>query len=320
MFSVKAQPSKIAKGASARIEPVSETQRRRADLIRRLRKANVDVGYLAGLRDCSPDECGRVNCAEGCPYGSRRRRLSEAIALKKLLEKVDGPILELWLTKDVWARRIGDLRKIKIDACTKLLRRGLDKLYDFKVIAVGTVQIRFDAAAHVWRPMVHLVVADADKEDLERALSLDPNRQHHRSYCRISKVNDICATICDVLRRDADGREVPWFHAPPMKRAQRREYYAWTLSLKLGSRLVRYGCDRYFNRLDKKERIRRPKGRKKRPYPVWLEPHMFGNINGRWENVDPHKADYTPKPKVKQTPRRRPWEEIEVNDEYFDLD
>ena len=52
------------------------------------------------------------------------------------------------------------------------------------------------------------------------------------------------------------------------------EYYQWRLALPANSCLIRYGCDRYFNKLAKEPRsIKEPK---KRRYPSWLVPFMFG--------------------------------------------
>jgi hypothetical protein len=53
------------------------------------------------------------------------------------------------------------------------------------------------------------------------------------------------------------------------------EYYQWRFALPANICLIRYGCDRHFNKLAKEPRlIKEPK---KRPYPEWLTPFMFGN-------------------------------------------
>jgi len=60
------------------------------------------------------------------------------------------------------------------------------------------------------------------------------------------------------------------------KKVWRAEYYRWLLRLGVGDRMIRYGCDQYFNALKKQPRRIKHKPRKKRPYPGWLKPYMFG--------------------------------------------
>jgi hypothetical protein len=54
---------RLLKLGISNFETVSRTRKRQADLLRRLRLAGIDPGRYAGLVDCSPDHCGRRECA-----------------------------------------------------------------------------------------------------------------------------------------------------------------------------------------------------------------------------------------------------------------
>jgi hypothetical protein len=70
----------------------------------------------------------------------------------------------------------------------------------------------------------------------------------------------------------------------------RTEFYEWLLSLSVGDRLIRHGCDRHFRRLHKQARkVKRPRAqdiqrKKKRYLPGHLEPHAFGGA--KWDHKD----------------------------------
>ena len=75
---------------------------------------------------------------------------------------------------------------------------------------------------------------------------------------RVNEVEDLGQTISTVLRGDLQG----WDHPVPPNdkpakptKAQRAEIYRWLLGLKFGDRMIRYGCDRDLDRLDKKARV-----------------------------------------------------------------
>jgi hypothetical protein len=280
---------RLAKLGISNFDGVDTTERRQIDLINRLRGTQIDI---AGLEDCGPLICGRAKCAEGCPFGIRRRRLKEIIATHRLLTTVGGPVNEVWVARGSWARPVGKLREVSIGASTKSIRRALDKVSKPGIVAVGMLKLsRRIGPLDVWwwQPVVHLVVAGAEKADLEQALQTRPRRGEN--LCQVNKVKNVGQLISKVLRRDVRASKQPWFYQLSTTKAQRREFYEW--SLHRGERMIRYGCDRYFNAL--KKQPRRPKIPKKRPYPKWLESDMFGSK--KWENSPPHSMTYQPKDK-----------------------
>src|SRR6202023_1753434 len=95
----------------------------------------------------------------------------------------------------------------------------------------------------------------------------------------VKSIENVGQTISDVLRRELLPWHHPWQPVPgdPPSGKRRTEFYEWLLDLEPTDRLIRYGCDRYFNKLVKRPRTIRAKVKKRRRYPFWLQPYMFGN-------------------------------------------
>jgi hypothetical protein len=276
------QLRKLARLGISNFESIDKTQQRQTDRIARLEQAHIDSGYTAGFEDCGPYNCGKVKCSEGCAFGTRKRRLEEIIAVHRLMTKVDGPICEVRLIRGVWARPAGKLRGVSIAAAKKLVRRALDNVYNPDIVAVGTFKVSFSSAdgGPRWIAEIHQIVAGATKEELDKVLCRNrPDR--NVNFLRVEQVNNLGQSICEVLRREPQVWQHPSRNNEPSsarpKKQYRAEYYEWQLRLRLGARMIRYGCDRYFNPLKKKPRVVRPKVRKKRPYPYWLVRRMFGS-------------------------------------------
>jgi hypothetical protein len=276
---------RLLKLGISNFETVSGTRKRQADLLRRLRLAGIDPGRYAGLVDCSPDHCGRRECAEVCWFGARRRRLNEIPAAVKLFQKCGGPMYEVRVIRESWERRAGRLKDVSTAALKQFHRRALDTLYMPELVAVGMCKVSFGTTTgeRRWITEIHGIVAGADKEDLEKAFSAYrriPGMQYNLFWAE--EVNDIGQATSRVLRRDLRKWVHPFVETgdPAPSNARRAEYYRWLLGLDVGERLIRYGCDSNFKALKKKPRLFRPKIHKKRPYPEHLVPFMFG---GEWQ-------------------------------------
>ena len=95
----------------------------------------------------------------------------------------------------------------------------------------------------------------------------------------MKEVTDLGSTISKVFRRDLQAWQDPEWAGAELERPtklQRREFYKWLLGLPPGARLIRYGCDQHFNKLEKKPHTFRATVRKPRPYPYHLKKYMFG--------------------------------------------
>ena len=211
-------------------------------------------------------------------------------------------MFEVRLIRGAWARPFGTLNETSIEAAKKLNRWALDKLYDPKIIAVGAFKVA--PASSMMRPLwaaeIHQLVAGATQEDLERIFAAHRTPKQFQDGLLVRSVTNLGQAVSDVLRRDVRTWQHPGAGArsderPP--KAGRTEYYSWLLGLGLDECLVRYGCDRYFNRIQKRRNIRL-KPPKPRPYPYWLQPYMFGN-GGRWaRGLQPTDMMYEPRRKV----------------------
>jgi hypothetical protein len=290
----------MAKLGISKFETIEETRRCQTDLINRLRRARIDTCHLAGFADCGLDNCGRSKCAEACWFGTRGRRLDEIPATHRLVKKIGGPICEVRVIRGVWARPAGELKGASILAAQKWVRRALNTLFNPDIVAVGTfkVSLSVEYGSIRWIAEIHQIVVGATKEDLDRIFSKGRPGKDVLNFFRVRPVTNLGRTICDVLRREPQ----VWRHprdenepgsSRPAKR-YRAEYYTWALGLSCGERMFRYGCDRYFNSLKKKPQVIPLKLPKRRPYPWWLERHMFGR---RPEHTDPSSMTYEPKRK-----------------------
>jgi hypothetical protein len=262
-MSIKKQLRTIAKLGITDFETEDECRHLETDLLERLERADFDSGYYAALADCGPSTCGRKRCTDACAFGARRRRLREIVAVHQLLKKTGGPVYEVWFTRPAWARPSGELRSVRIPAVKKLNVRMLDKLSSPGAVAVGMVKASFQEPT--WTVLVHELIVGADKADLDRVFV-------GIAYVKPLKSQDVAQAIARVLGRDLD----VWKGLSAPNARRRAEFYKWTLNMPVDARIIRYGCDRHFNKLHKKPRIIRPKARKKRPYPYWLQRYMFG--------------------------------------------
>jgi hypothetical protein len=284
MKRTKKRARQLAKLGITDFETVATTQRTQNDMLRRLEQVLSDPGRLAGLADCDKNYCGRVKCAEVCQFGTRRRRLKEIPAVHRLLHKSAGPFCEVRVGRGAWAQPAGNLNRASIAAAKKLNRLALDKLYYPTLIAVGTFKASA-APKHEgggWKCEIHQIVSGAKKAELEKVFST--SRHAAGNFLQVKEVTNLGQTISDVLKRDVQGWRHPYrteITPDRPKKGHRAEYYEWLLGLNADERVVRYGCDGYFNKLKKKPRLVRVKVPKKRPYPIWLSPYMFG---GHGEN------------------------------------
>ena len=200
---------RLAKLGIVNFETVAATERLKNDMLRRLERVLFDPGQLAGLAACDHGYCGRKKCAEVCPFGTRRRRLTEIPAVHRLLSKSDGPLYEVRISRGAWAQAAGNLNRVSIAAAKKLNRWALDRLYDPDLIAVGTfkVSISREQNGGRWICEIHQIISGAQKVELEKVFST--SRHASGNFLRVKKVTNLGQTISDVLKRDVQGWHTP---------------------------------------------------------------------------------------------------------------
>ena len=185
-------------------------------------------------------------------------------------------------------------------------------------MAVGTFKAAPAGLVDGWKRWIcelHQIVAGVQQKDFDRIFLTQHDRGELRTkrrqsdipnMVRVRKITKLGPTISKVLRQDLRGWRHPWRDEIPPQRptkAQRREFYEWLIGLSPDARIIRYGCDQHFHKLEKKSRPIRAKVRKKRPYPYWLQPYFFGSHNRDQMDKERSLQDYADE-------RRRNYREI----------
>jgi len=296
-MNVRKQLRRIAKLGIKKFETIKEVERVQQDMLSRFERSSLDPGRYCGLADCRADYCAYKSCLEACWFGALRRRLGDVPAALRLLQDAGPPFLEVRISRGVWSRPLSKLKKASIKAARQLNRRALDKLFNHRIVAVGVFKVTPALPAEKddrWICEIHQIVAGVKQHELRLAFStkrdlgevrsartdryLNPMRKYPNRL-RVEEIADLGPMVSEVLRRDLVADWVhPYGDAPQRpNKARRREFYEWLLGLSPGARLICYGCDQHFNKLEKLPRTIRPKVRKKRSYPYWLQSYMFGS-------------------------------------------
>ena len=241
-------------------------------------KSNGEFRHLRGpLQRCTVDRCGYNKCVEVCAFADWRRRQQLIPAAYRLFKNAAGPIFEVKVVRGEWQRRLGDLPDVNIPAIKQMNTRALGSVEIPNLpglIAVGTFKALIGRCYQPhWVYQIHQIVAGTDRSGLTRVFRIKRSRGKNDSTTLLEEVKDLAQTISSVLRADVQG----WYHPVPPDdhpltptEAHREEFDRWLLSLSYGERMIRYGCDRYLNPLNKKPQVTRPKVRKQRSYPAWL--------------------------------------------------
>jgi len=272
-------PTPSGSNKFVRFESEDEMAELQQDMLELLKGSGVDRARYDQLAACGSQDCGADPCMEACWFGTRRRRLREISPVYSLIQHSEGPVYEARTLRSTWSRPIGRLQDVSIAAAKQSLRRAFDRLNMPALVVVGTFKVYAAPENGIpqWRGEMHLIVAGADKEELEKVLWRGGNCKNLEICVRVMPVDNLGQAISRVLRRNLQPWQHPWqprFDCPRPTKQNRLEFYTWLLDLASGDRLVRYGCDRYFNKLAKTPRTIRPL--KKHPYPYWLEPWMIG--------------------------------------------
>jgi hypothetical protein len=294
MNSTSKLDQELAKLGISELKSVEHVRTLQKDMLRLLRRSKADPISYAGLEYCGPQHCRRTGCSEACAFGARQRRRAETPKIIHLLKQRGGPLRRVRVCRPHWSRPFGELKKVSIAWGKDLAHRALDSLFDNTIIAVGTFKVApIGIDTGHWLCEIDLIVAGRDETDLQNAFSAV--RAGKIPDVRVTKIDDLNTVINEVTSANLPRRHPQLLSGPPLL-AHRKEFFSWLLNMKVGARLVRYGCDSHFNPLDKRKRTRKPKIRKGRRYPVWLVPFMFG-YGERWRDNDPSKYGFKPLPR-----------------------
>jgi hypothetical protein len=228
--------------------------------------------------------------------------------VQRLLTQAGVPLVALRIRHPSWIAAPGRLQGFSISAAQKLVRRGLDSLFQPSMVALGRFKIFVRQSEYVIE--LHLVVAGATRIKLERAFD----------DARAAPIKSIRRAIDNMLSGRLQIRFGAWKSLIAYgeeldpSHEQWLEYIAW-LRKHSGRLLFRYGCDRYWNKLDKHPRQMKSKVKKGHPDPHWLEPFQFGGPF--WDQNVVERRLPRP-PRLSRLTRRRLG--LEEDPDYFNLE
>jgi hypothetical protein len=236
--------SQLAESEESNSRPAVEAERLQRSMLRLLRGSSIDPISYVGLEYCGPEHCGRVGCSEACWFGSLRRQNKEKNGLGRLLREHSGKLYEVLLIRTKWDKRYGDLHEIDIMAGKRLVNRVFDSFSGPGIVAVGTFKVRPSGYNNygTWRCELHMIVAGTKPSDLETSFQEKPPQIIHDVGVKL--VNNVNDAINNVLKCNEPAEPADKHYA-----GQREEFYAWLTNMKVGSRLIRYGCDEDFKAL-----------------------------------------------------------------------
>ncbi len=223
-------PTPSSSNKFVRFESEDEMAELQQDMLELLKGGGVHRAQYDQLAACGSQRCGADQCMEACWFGARHRRLREISPVYSLIRQSEGPIYEVRALRSTWSRPIGRLRDVSIAAAKQSLRRAFDRLNMPALVVVGTFKAYAtpENGTPQWKGEMHLIVAGAEKEELEKVLFGGGHRTNLDICVRIMPVENLGQTISRVLRRDLQAWQHPWNAAldcaPPTK-PERTEFY-----------------------------------------------------------------------------------------------
>jgi hypothetical protein len=173
---------------------------------------------------------------------------------------------------------------MNIDAVKQFMRSRFSVGHRRNALMVGMFKVSNEPDANGWVGHVHAIVAGFAKMPEVRAAFRSLPFEDYGYIC-IEEVRDLPAVLVDVLRSDVRAWQWPrpYNNAERPPKIYRSEFYRWQFRHPASQRTIRYGCDQYFRRLLKtpKKAQATTRAKKKRPYPHWLEKHMYGSHPSR---------------------------------------
>ena len=196
---------------SARFETEDEMAELQQDMLELL-KSSVDHRQYDQLAACGSQHCGADQCMEACWFGTRRRRQREISPVYSLIRQSEGPVYEVRALRSTWARPIGRLQEVSIAAAKQSVRRAFDRLNLPALAVVGTFKayVAIESKTLEWKGELHLIVAGAEKEELEEVLSRVGHCKNLDICVRVMPVDNLGQAVSRVLRRDLQTWQHPW--------------------------------------------------------------------------------------------------------------
>jgi hypothetical protein len=250
------------------VTEIAELQR---DIADRLAHKPACRSVAKIIASCQGGECTR--CGEACPKRAAQWLRDNSKSLQKLFLGSSGgvSVQEFRLNRTTWVQGKGRLADTSLDAIFKTLRRALDRLREPSLVAVGMIDAWWGSGE--WSVGARVFVAVPPKIDLYRAFD---HTKNIAGPLKVLPVPNVDAALKRLFRDAQRAKCTQWpADGAVPKRSLRGEYYAWLAGLKPTARIFRYGCDRYFNRFQKRPRKIVLKPKKRHPSPWWLAPYQY---------------------------------------------
>jgi hypothetical protein len=221
------------------------------------------------ISSCSAGGC--TACGDVCPVRAARWRRRNVTAIEKLFAtRSSNVVWTIRLTNERWSRAPDELNHSSICAIEKAIRRSLDRLRQSRTIAVGVIDAWY--GWRQWELGARFLIVGPSKSELFDVFRVGAAPQ-------IDLIRDVGKAAKALFAAGQCAKYLPPLDAVSSELGRRRrgEYYVWLAARPPGSRVFRYGCDRYFNLLKKPQRLLHLRPKKGHPYPFWLRDKMFGN-------------------------------------------
>jgi hypothetical protein len=238
------------------------------DIIDGLGESSEHEAAVAQLKCCRTGAC--KTCGDVCTIKALRWKSANYTKITNLFAATNGaPVFEVRIIKPDWAREPAGLLGAGLSGIEKGTRRALDDLCLPETLAVGQMDAWWGSGQ--WELGTRMLIVGPSKQELYKVLV------HFSS--EIVAVADVAKVLTEQLDTLHFPKKLLELGASNefVKRTHRVEYYEWLCILKAGSRIFRYGCNRYWQKLEKKARPVQEKIRKGHPPPRWLERYQYGN-------------------------------------------
>lgn len=233
------------------------------------------------IERCKRGQCGQ--CGDLCPVKANKWARDHVSKIVDALTVGKAEVLLLRYTRGVWARKDGELALFRADAeqqpainelmltqhasVEKAVRRAFDKLDGLNIVAVGMIDAWYGLER--WEIGASVIVAGVAEGRLPEIFPA--------GFLVTTKVSNIRVSLRKLFADARRAKRTPALSLiARMPKRRQREYFAWLAGQKPNERLFRYGCDRYFNRLEKTKKVTQTIAKKPRPFPYWLQPYWFG--------------------------------------------
>jgi hypothetical protein len=259
MIRLSALDRQLAELQISELPSIQHVQQKQQEMLQLLRRSQTDPISYVGLEYCTPEHCARANCSEACWFGTLRRRVPQVLAIRRLMDQLDGPLHKIIVHKVDWGCPYGWLYWVKPKTAKSLMTRVFNSMLSISVTAVGTFKIYpFGTGHDLYLSEIHMIAGGADEKQLQTAF-LPVQRD---ASVRISKVDDANDVIDEVTECNSPRLWEP--RGDPAGPVHLTEFYAWLAKMKIGARIFRYGCDENFDLITYRKIRYNPRIKKKR--------------------------------------------------------